>query len=68
MESSLSPVEASSAAPSATLADARGRAERDMIFAKLTANEWDYQRTATELDVSRATLFNKVRAYGIKRP
>jgi two-component system, NtrC family, nitrogen regulation response regulator NtrX len=66
-ESAIGDVELSAAASASTLADARGRAEKDLIFAKLTANSWDYEKTADELNVSRATLFNKIRAYRIRR-
>ncbi len=51
-----------------TLADVRARAEREAILRKLMATGWNYNRTARELGISRATLFNKLRAYNIRRP
>ncbi len=35
---------------------------------KLISTGWDYDRTAQELGISEATLFNKPRAYRMKRP
>ena len=53
---------------SRTLAEVRAEAERDAILKKLMATDWDYERTARELGISRATLFNKLREYHITRP
>ncbi|MCP2520705.1 sigma-54 dependent transcriptional regulator [Candidatus Aminicenantes bacterium AC-335-B20] len=52
---------------SGTLSDARKKAEREAILAKLLANNWDYELTAKELGISRATLFNKLKEYGIRK-
>ena len=52
---------------SGTLSEARKKAEREIIFAKLLANNWNYELTAKELGISRATLFNKLKEYGIKK-
>lgn len=51
-----------------TLAQIRAEAEREAILKKLMATNWDYIRTAKELGISRATLFNKLREYNITRP
>lgn len=51
----------------ATLASVRAKAEREALLAKLLSNGWDYEQTAKDLDISRATLFNKIREYGIKK-
>jgi len=53
---------------SRTLAEVRAAAEREAILKKLMATDWDYERTAQELGISRATLFNKLREYNITRP
>lgn len=49
------------------LNEVRSKVEREVILAKLLANDWDYEKTAKELAVSRATLFNKLKKYGIRR-
>jgi two-component system nitrogen regulation response regulator NtrX len=66
-ESSLHCPEPDDEAGTETLADARKAAERSRILAKLLANGWDYEITARDLDISRATLFNRLREYGIRR-
>lgn len=53
--------------PGRTLAERRKAAERDTLFSKLVATGWDYERTARDLEISRATLFNKLKEFGIKR-
>jgi len=53
--------------PERTLSEARKTAERESLEAKLLATGWDYERTARELGISRATLFNKLKEFGIKR-
>ncbi len=50
-----------------TLGSAREKAERDLILTKLLVNNWNYEKTAEELGISRATLFNKIKKYGITR-
>jgi two-component system nitrogen regulation response regulator NtrX len=50
-----------------TLASVRSRAEREALLAKLLANNWDYKKTAKELAISRATLFNKLSEYKIRK-
>ncbi len=52
---------------SATLASVRAKAEREALLAKLLSNGWDYEQTAKDLDISRATLFNKLREFSIKK-
>ncbi len=49
------------------LSKAREKAEKELILAKLLANNWNYEKTAFELKISRATLFNKMKMYGLKR-
>ena len=51
-----------------TLANVREKSEREAIVSRLSANSWNYERSARELGISRATLFNKIRQLGIKRP
>jgi two-component system nitrogen regulation response regulator NtrX len=48
-----------------TLDEARKRVEKEKLLAKLYAVDWDYRAVAKELGISRATLFNKMKAYGI---
>jgi len=48
-----------------TLEEARKRVEKDKLLAKLHTMNWDYQAVAKDLNISRATLFNKMKAYGI---
>ena len=49
-----------------TLAEARKKAEKQLLKARLIANEWKYDATAQDLGISRATLFNKLKEFGIK--
>ncbi len=51
--------------PGETLEQTRKRAERDKLTAKLHAMDWNYEKTAEELGISRATLFHKMKSYGI---
>jgi DNA-binding NtrC family response regulator len=55
-------------APGPTLASIREKSEREAIVSRLSANSWNYEQSARELGISRATLFNKIRQLGIKRP
>jgi two-component system nitrogen regulation response regulator NtrX len=48
-----------------TLEEARKRVEKDKLLAKLHTMNWDYKAVAKDLNISRATLFNKMKAYGI---
>ncbi|MCK4764784.1 MAG: sigma-54-dependent Fis family transcriptional regulator [Candidatus Aminicenantes bacterium] len=50
-----------------TLEEIRINAERDAIKSKLMANDWNYMKAAGELAISRATLFKKIKDYGISR-
>ncbi len=52
--------------PGETLAEAMGRIEREIISTKLHALDWNYEQVYKELDISRATLFNKIKAHGIR--
>ncbi|MCP5105848.1 MAG: sigma-54-dependent Fis family transcriptional regulator [bacterium] len=48
-----------------TLEQTRKRVEREKLLVKLHAMDWNYEKTAGALGISRATLFNKLKAYGI---
>jgi two-component system nitrogen regulation response regulator NtrX len=48
-----------------TLAQAMNRTEKEIISTKLHALDWNYEQVMKELDISRATLFNKIKAHGI---
>ncbi|MCX7974385.1 MAG: sigma-54 dependent transcriptional regulator [Candidatus Aminicenantes bacterium] len=50
-----------------SLIEARQKVEREVILSKLLAYDWNYEKVAKDLDISRATLFNKLKKYGIKR-
>lgn len=50
-----------------SLSDKRKKAEKDALKAKLLALGWNYRQAAAELGISRATLFNKIKAYGLRR-
>jgi DNA-binding NtrC family response regulator len=52
---------------SQTLGQVRRNHERESILAKLSATHWNYEKTASELGVSRATLFRKIKDLQIKR-
>jgi two-component system nitrogen regulation response regulator NtrX len=51
--------------PGETLEEARKRVEKEKLLVKLHAMNWNYEAAAGELGISRATLFNKMKAYGI---
>ena len=48
-----------------TLEQTRQRVEKEKLLTRLHAMDWNYERTAEELGISRATLFNKMKTYGI---
>lgn len=48
-----------------TLEQARKRIEKEKLIMKLHAMEWNYEKAAEELGISRATLFNKMKSFGI---
>jgi two-component system nitrogen regulation response regulator NtrX len=48
-----------------SLAQAMNRTEKEIISFKLHALDWNYEQVMKELDISRATLFNKIKAHGI---
>jgi len=50
------------------LADIRHQSEKEAIELKLTTHHWNYEQVARALQISRATLFKKIRDYHIKRP
>jgi DNA-binding NtrC family response regulator len=52
---------------SQTLTEVRKNHEKETIQAKLTATHWNYEKSAAELGISRATLFRKIKELGIKR-
>jgi DNA-binding NtrC family response regulator len=51
-----------------SLSEARRQSERKAILRALIANTWDYEKTAVDLSISRASLFNKIKQYRISRP
>ena len=59
------PSPAASAAPVASLHDAREQFERDYILRALAAQNGNISRTAEVLDVERSNLYRKMRAFGI---
>jgi two-component system nitrogen regulation response regulator NtrX len=59
------PSPAASAAPEASLHDAREQFERDYILRALAAQNGNISRTAEVLDVERSNLYRKMRAFGI---
>jgi two-component system nitrogen regulation response regulator NtrX len=50
-----------------TLPQVRKSHEKETIQAKLTATHWNYEKSAAELGVSRATLFRKIKELNIQR-
>jgi two-component system nitrogen regulation response regulator NtrX len=48
-----------------TLEQTRKRVEKEKLLTRLHAMDWNYERTAEALGISRATLFNKMKSYGI---
>ncbi len=48
-----------------TLEQARKRIEKEKLIMKLHTMEWNYEKAAEELGISRATLFNKMKSFGI---
>ena len=48
-----------------TLREAREHFERDYIFAKLIANEWNIPQTAQNLGIARTALYRKMNQLGI---
>jgi DNA-binding NtrC family response regulator len=42
--------------------------EREHIERTLSENNWNISRSAEVLDIDRATLYNKIEKYGLKRP
>jgi len=51
-----------------SLAAALATAEKAILFESLRQNNWNRQVTAQLLDISRTTLFNKMRRYNIDDP
>ncbi len=51
-----------------TLKEAVELVERRRLKEELERNNWNYTLTARPLGISRATLFNKIRKYKIKKP
>jgi DNA-binding NtrC family response regulator len=59
---------ASSGAGSLTLEEALARAERQILLQTLESFKWNRQLSAKALDISRTTLFNKMRRFQIMDP
>jgi two-component system nitrogen regulation response regulator NtrX len=51
-----------------TLKDFRDTAEREMVLARLEANEWNVSRTADTLGLERTNLHKKMKSLGIQKP
>lgn len=47
--------------------DFKDFAEKIFIDAKLRKNNWNVAKTATEIDIQRSHLYNKIEKYGLKR-
>lgn len=61
--------------PAAILADTGGRAltkferhERELLFEALTESSWNREAAATLLGISRATMYRKIKQFGIRIP
>lgn len=50
---------------STNLFDSRDQSEREVILESLRRNKWSRTNTATALGVSRVTLYNKMKKYGL---
>jgi DNA-binding NtrC family response regulator len=50
-----------------TLQDFRDWAEKIFIERKLVQNGWNVAKTATEIDIQRSHLYNKIEKYALKR-
>lgn len=51
----------------ATLQEFRDWAEKVFIERKLVQNAWNVAKTATEIDIQRSHLYNKIEKYNLKR-
>ena len=51
-----------------TLEETLARAEKQILLETLETYNWNRQRTARVLDISRTTLFNKMRRFFITNP
>lgn len=60
--------EASALTGSHTLGEALAQAERQIILQTLESFKWNRQLSAKALDISRTTLFNKMRRFQIEDP
>lgn len=50
-----------------TLADALIEHEKRVILAALNANNWNRNKTASQLGINRTTLYKKIKAYNLER-
>ena len=57
-----------SAAPLTGLKDSVKEAEADLIRSTLEKNHWRMSKVAGELKISRSTLYQRMKIYGIKKP
>ena len=57
-----------SVAPAAGLKDSVKEAEADLIRSTLEKNLWRMSKVAGELKISRSTLYQRMKIYGIKKP
>jgi DNA-binding NtrC family response regulator len=57
----------SSSAKSSSLREAVRGTEEQLIRDTIDKNHWQMSRVANELQISRSTLYNRLKRYGIKR-
>ena len=50
-----------------TLQEFRDLAEKVFIERKLIQNQWNVAKTASEIDIQRSHLYNKIDKYSLKR-
>jgi two-component system NtrC family response regulator len=61
-------LDAATGSAARTLKDAREAAERDIVLAALKKNKWKIAPAATQLDISRPTLYELMEKLGIQKP
>ena len=49
------------------LQDFKEFAEKEFIIRKLKKNNWNITKTATELDIQRSHLYNKIERYNLNK-
>jgi two-component system NtrC family response regulator len=61
-------LDAATGSAARTLKDAREAAEREIVLAALKKNKWKIAPAATQLDISRPTLYELMEKLGIQKP